>query len=469
MHKRTLICLPLLSLACTLVASRSAHAEYVGNKYVEPGTGMVLEYNVFVPDGYDPAQKYPLMLVMHAAGNVNPPNRTLSSDGKGWSATFIGSAHQKTDPSFFMIPISQTNSSGWGDPLSPITGTEKFEGRLAVTALKQVVMSKYNIDPTRLYVTGPSMGGRGTWDILRRFPGMFAAGAPTAAPASPADAALYARENVFAVCGEVDPIVQGARDTILAIRKLGGNPIYMELAGHGHDSWRWAYPDAQFLTWMYAQRLGVPWWTVTRAPKAPLQGSSPDAKLSKEFPEAVVAPPNLGTSFPGAPNGNAGAPSSAGSGGSGGQPAANGGTGGAGGVALAGSGGMGVAGSSASGAGGSNSEGSVGSAGALGGAGSAAIGAAGSSAGRAGAATASPAEDDGGMSCRFGQLNSQTRSGWLILGLFGLVASVRRRRRFSSLASLTVRRPRCSARIRSLDSRRFRLPRRRAGAGVCGQ
>jgi MYXO-CTERM domain-containing protein len=367
-YRRSLVFLvPLFSLALGVLATRAARAAYVGNTYTEAGTGLVLQYNVYVPDGFDATdttKKYPIMLVLHAANtNQIPPPRTLSSDGVGWSATFVNTPHQKTDPSFFMVPISQTNASGWGEATDPITAPEKFEGRLAVLVLRQVVMAKYPIDPNRLYITGPSMGGRGTWDILRRYPGVFAAAAPAAAPASPTDAALFVNTNIWAICGQVDPIVQGERDTITAIRALGGNPIYTELAGHGHDSWRWIYPDPQFVPWMYAQRLGVPWWTVSQPPVAPFSADQPPATLSAGWP-VVVTPPNLGTSFGGAPGSSGGAPGGGGLPGTGGVPgSASGGNNGSN-ASGAGGGGTpstGAGGTSAvSGAGGSGNSGQIG-------------------------------------------------------------------------------------------------------------
>ncbi len=346
--RRSLILIPVFFLALCAFGPGPARAGYVGNHYVEPGTGLVLDYNVYVPDGYDPTsttKKYPIMLVLHAANtNQIPPPRTLASDGVGWSATFVNTPHQMTDPSFFMVPISQTNASGWGEATDPITAPEKFEGRLAVLVLQQEVMTKYPIDPTRLYITGPSMGGRGTWDILRRYPGVFAAAAPAAAPALPTDAALYVNNNIWAICGEVDPIVQGERDTITAIRALGGNPIYTELAGHGHDSWRWIYPDPQFVPWMYAQRLGVPWWTVSQPPMGPFSADTPPATLTPGWP-VVVTPPNLGTSFGGASG------TSGGAAGAGGQPSTGGsGTGGAAGASNTGA--AGTTGASGTGSGG---------------------------------------------------------------------------------------------------------------------
>ena len=320
-RRQSLLGMSLLSTLLLGTLSRSAWADYVPNKYTDMATGQVLEYNVFVPAGYDPATSYPLMVVMHAASTDADLPRTLQSDGQGWAATFVASPHQTKDPSFFLIPISQTNNSGWGDPISPISGAEKFEGRLTMVVLKEV-MGRYNIDPKRLYVTGPSMGGRGTWDLIRRYPTTFAAAAPMAAPALPADASLYASQNIWSVNGDKDSTVQANRDTIAAIRAIGGNPIYTELANHGHDSWRTIYPDAQFLDWVYAQRLGVPWSTVSKAPT-----------ISGLTGPAVIAPAGGGGGFGG--SGMSGA----------GGTAASGGRSGAGGPAGAG----GQAGSAAGG------------------------------------------------------------------------------------------------------------------------
>lgn len=271
-----------LGVCCPAVA----RADYEPNKYVEPGTNQVLEYNLYVPANIVSGTKYPLLVYLHAAGNENPPNRTLSSDGKGWVPQLISADGGKTK-AFYMIPISQTNASGWGDPLGPISGPEKFEGRLTVVVLKQL-LTKYPIDPDRLYVTGASMGARGTYDMLRRYPDLFAAGAPAASPADPVDAPIYATQNIWAVMGSNDPVAQPNRHTIAAIRKACGNPIYTELAGHGHDSWRSIYPMPEFIAWMFAQRRGVPWPSVSTAPTeaqvkahetAPVNGLSPSQPL----------------------------------------------------------------------------------------------------------------------------------------------------------------------------------------------
>ena len=357
---------PICLLFCGIVSvgvcgAGPARADYEPNRYEEPGTKQVLEYNLYVPGNLVPGTKYPLLVYLHAAGNDNPPNRKLSSDGKGWVPQLMSADRAKT-PAFYMIPISQTNASGWGDPLGPITGPQKFEGRLTVVVLKQL-LTKYPIDPDRLYVTGASMGARGTYDLLRRYPDLFAAGAPAAAPADPADAAIYATQNIWSVMGSGDPVAKQNRDTIAATRQACGNPIYTELAGHGHDSWRSIYPMPEFITWMFAQRRGVPWPRVSRAPtEAQIRAyeTAPVNGLTPSQPIAVTPTCSPGTSGGGA---------SGAGGGSGAGGTTSGGAGGAGAASTAGQAGLAGSDSSSASLGGQGS--SAGAAAFAGGSGSA--------------------------------------------------------------------------------------------------
>lgn len=406
LRKRTLF---VCSLSTILGVALPARADYEPNKYTEPGTNLVLEYNLYVPDGVVAGTKYPLLVYLHAANNEAMPMRTLSSDGKGWVPQLMTADGGKTK-AFYMIPISQTNSSGWGDPVGPITGMQKFEGRLTVVVLKEL-LTKYPIDPDRLYVTGASMGARGTYDLLRRYPDLFAAGAPAASPANPADAAIYARQNIWAVMGSVDPVVQPNRDTIAAIRKACGNPIYTELAEHGHDSWRSIYPMPEFIAWMFAQRRGVPWTEVSQAPtpeqilaaeQAPVKG------LNATQPLVVTpscTPSGLGGSGSSAGSANAGG--SANVAGSGGAPTEPVGTSGSAGSSMA------SAGTAASVGGQANS---------LGGAAGAPVtpSAVAGASSMSGAEPGEPGEEAAGCACR--TVGHDTKQN--ALGLFGSLAAV---------------------------------------------
>jgi hypothetical protein len=312
-----------LLVSAIVMAASPAGADYEPHKYTEPGTGLILEYNLYVPEGYDSAQKYPLLVFLHAAGGTLP--RTLSMSGKGWTGSFLDAGDADKYPSFFLIPISQTDSSGWGDGRSDV---EKFEGRLTIVVLKELLASgRYNLDADRLYVTGPSMGARGTWDMIEKNPGLFAAAVPAAAPGLD-DYAAVVHENIWSINGENDSTVQDNRQTIAGIRAAGGNPIYTELADHGHDSWRSIYPTPDFMAWVYAQRRGVPWWNVSVIPHV-TEPLTPG--------QTVVS----GPSTPSVPVGGAGGV--AGNAGNAGQPSggvAVGGAGTAGASAAVGGGGM---------------------------------------------------------------------------------------------------------------------------------
>lgn len=322
------ILLPIFGLAVQLAGLGSALAQqFLPNKYTDPQTNEVLEYNVVLPPGYDATaeKKYPLWVCLHAANNTNPPNRKLSSDGK----CYVGAFTDAKNPAFFMVPISQTNMSGWGDAgmRSPISQPQKFEGRLTVVVIKEL-MGKYKIDADRLYIAGPSMGARGTWDIIRRNPTMFAAAGPAAGPADPKDAELYASQNIWAVNGSNDSTAEENTAAIEAIRAIGGNPIYTLLQNRGHDTWRSVFNDPQFVAWMYAQRRGVPWWSHDPPAPTALEPDPQNGSTTLVGGVSTVSPPGLGptTPFPGTSTT----------------------TGGSGGASTAGSGGVGVAGQSSS-------------------------------------------------------------------------------------------------------------------------
>lgn len=333
----------------SLFATALASADYQANKYTEPGTNLVLEYNLYVPANVVAGTKYPLLVYLHAANNDPMPHRTLSSDGKGWVPQLMTADGGKTT-AYYMIPISQTNASGWGDPVGPITDAEKFEGRLTVVVLKELLTKYPTIDPDRLYVTGASMGARGSWDMMRRYPDLFAAGAPCASPADPADAPIYVKQNIFSVNGSNDPVVQPNRDTIAAIRKACGNPIYMELAGHGHDSWRSIYPMPQFIAWMFAQRRGVPWVTPPPTPAQLMASEQPPVNGLTAGQEQVVAPTNCPGAWTGGVAGSGTGPGGGGAANNGGAANSSGGASTSGGAAN----GSGGAASSSGGATGTN-------------------------------------------------------------------------------------------------------------------
>ena len=114
----------------------------------------------------------------------------------------------------------------------------------------------YNIDEDRVYVTGLSMGGFGTWDMLARHGARFAAGIPICGGGDPSRAKSLKRIPIWTFHGSDDGAVPvaGTRAMFSAIKREGGEEIgYTEFDGAAHNVWDAVYTDRQVIDWLFAQ------------------------------------------------------------------------------------------------------------------------------------------------------------------------------------------------------------------------
>ena len=120
------------------------------------------------------------------------------------------------------------------------------------------VVKEFPIDKNRMYLTGISMGGYGSWDLAVRQPDRWAAVVPICGGGNPEKASKVVRVPVWAVHGDADPAVpvEESRKMIAAIKAAGGDPKYTEYPGVAHDSWTQTYADPTgVVAWMFEQRL----------------------------------------------------------------------------------------------------------------------------------------------------------------------------------------------------------------------
>lgn len=217
--------LTLVLCAVLLQGNLRAQPEIV-NKFVYRShtyNGTTLPYRLFIPDAYSSARHYPLMLVLHSAGERGTNNVTQLTNTR--MATCWGdSAAQAKHPCFVVAPQCPTNG-GWSssDPTSPI----RPELATANDILDSLAR-EFSIDTNRIYVTGFSMGGSGTWDIIMRFPERFAAAVPMSGGANPAYAYRCAGVPIWDFHGTVDQLVpvQYSRVLIDSLRALGRSVVY---------------------------------------------------------------------------------------------------------------------------------------------------------------------------------------------------------------------------------------------------
>jgi predicted peptidase len=216
---------------------------------VSDGTASI-PYRLFEPQGVSPGAKLPLILFLHGAGDRGTDNVGQTY----WASQLVDHTRGGQYAAYVLAP--QINTNQWFSS----SGSEPTEAMsLTIDALKQV-MATANVDPTRVYVTGVSMGSFGTWDILRRDPGVFAAAVPMSGGGDPSTASLVKDTPIWAFHGSADSIVpvDSTRNMIAAVRAAGGDPKYTEVPGGDHFIWPAIYGDASntLYPWMFSQRLG---------------------------------------------------------------------------------------------------------------------------------------------------------------------------------------------------------------------
>jgi lysophospholipase L1-like esterase len=129
-----------------------------------------------------------------------------------------------------------------------------------VLAMLDAVGGEFGIDPDRIYVTGLSMGGFGTWDLITRHPEKWAAAVPVCGGGDKTKAAAAKPVPVWAFHGLADGVVLPvrSRDMVAGLKSAGGVAAHTEYPGIQHDSWTFAYSEPNLLRWIFAQRRGQP-------------------------------------------------------------------------------------------------------------------------------------------------------------------------------------------------------------------
>jgi predicted peptidase len=240
--------------ACTGLAGAQDWKEMLEKKTFTDKDGKTLQYRLLKPENYDPQTKYPLVLFLHGAGERGKDNDKQLVHGV---AEFAKAESRKKHPCFLIAPQCPTGA-GWSDFMAKKGAPSKDQsepGRLAVE-LVESIQKEYSIDPNRLYITGLSMGGYGTWDIITRHPDMFAAAVPICGGGDPTKVEKIAKMPIWVFHGADDNVVkpERSREMVEAIKKAGGDAKYTEYPKVGHNSWVKAYQDADMVAWMFEQK-----------------------------------------------------------------------------------------------------------------------------------------------------------------------------------------------------------------------
>jgi predicted peptidase len=217
--------------------------------------GEVLNYRLLKPKDFKPSGNYPLVIFLHGAGERGDDNKAQLVHGM---KEFCKPEWREKFKCYVLAPQCPKNHK-WADTdwaLPSVTLPEKISRDLELTL--QVVdqmLEASAVDKNRVYITGLSMGGYGTWDALVRRPDLFAAAMPICGGADPATAITIKHVPIACFHGAKDTVVtpDKSRKMIEALRAAGSKPVYVEYPGVGHDSWTETYATEDNIQWLFDQ------------------------------------------------------------------------------------------------------------------------------------------------------------------------------------------------------------------------
>jgi predicted peptidase len=225
--------------------------KFTGGEYQDE----VFHYRLLSPEKIEPGKKYPVILYLHGAGERGDDN----------DAQLMYFPEQMAKPEWrakypcFLIAPQCRKSKWWANPFKPKDSdaapaiSEQMEVAEGILA---EVEKNYPVDLKRIYLTGLSMGGFGSWQLAMRRPDHFAALVPICGGGDETKAAALAKLPIWAFHGAKDPVVKPelSRKMIDAVKQAGGDPKYTEFPDAGHDSWTPAYSDEKgVVPWMFEQ------------------------------------------------------------------------------------------------------------------------------------------------------------------------------------------------------------------------
>lgn len=251
---RRLSMLLLLAMACGLV--HAGNERFIQKQVVVNQT--TYRYRVFIPDEWTSKREWPVVLFLHGAGERGSDNaRQLSQGLPPWLEK-----HGKDFPAIVVIP-QVPEGTYWTGPVEAA----------AMQALDDTIRD-YHGDWRRLYLTGLSMGGYGSWQIAKDHPDMFAAAAiicggvlhprpesPLQVDGVPSGVDPYAwvaksigNLPVWIFHGSDDHTVppEGSRAMHQALLQLHREVRYTEFPGVDHGSWVPAYDLPELWPWMFS-------------------------------------------------------------------------------------------------------------------------------------------------------------------------------------------------------------------------
>lgn len=234
--------------------------EFEANTYYSK-LGDSLLYRQLNPERIEENKKYPLVIFLHGAGERGADNTSQLRHG---ALMFTNPVNRKNHPCFAVFPQCPSDLY-WPTPKRPDSFKEESPFPLDAEISKPLALTKelldkiiktHPIDESRIYIIGLSMGGMGTFDMVCRFPNLFAAAIPICGGVNVERFNNFSTKTVFRIFhGDADSVVpvRFSRQAYLKLKSEKISVEYIEFPGVNHGSWDPAFNKSDFMSWLFQQ------------------------------------------------------------------------------------------------------------------------------------------------------------------------------------------------------------------------
>lgn len=221
-----------------------------------------LRYRILFPEDFDATKKYPLLLFLHGRGESGSDNeKQLTHGGK----LFLTDEFRKNHPAIVVFPQCAEDSYWSNVEIETINGKRFFnfqnggpptKAMSLVLKLTDQLFKAPTTDQKQIYVGGLSMGGMGTYELLRRKPKAFAAAFAICGGDHIANTKKYKNIPLWILHGGLDDVVnpQLSYNIYKTLKNAGHEPKFTIYPKANHNSWDATFAEPELLNWLFAHK-----------------------------------------------------------------------------------------------------------------------------------------------------------------------------------------------------------------------
>ncbi|TKC04426.1 carboxylesterase family protein [Pedobacter frigoris] len=221
-----------------------------------------ISYRILFPENFNPKQKYPILFFLHGRGESGKDNQKQLTHG---AKQFLEDKFRKKHPAIIVFPQCGSDSYWANVNINTVNSKREFnfakggkptKAMHALLGMVEDFLKKPFIDKKQVYVGGLSMGGMGTYEMLRRKPRTFAAAFAICGGDNVANVQKYKKVPLWIFHGEKDDVVPSVNSLIVAnqLKVLGYEPKLTLYPEANHNSWDPAFAEPQLLPWLFSNQ-----------------------------------------------------------------------------------------------------------------------------------------------------------------------------------------------------------------------